>query len=76
MDDINNLQIASMKASEFNFTPPPYPVYIIRQPYPSGYIEHPHVFLKYDGENDNAREHIARYMKAMSLWLTDDDVST
>jgi hypothetical protein len=36
-------------------------------------MEHPPLFPKYDGEKGNAREHIARYLEAMSPWLTHDE---
>lgn len=60
MDVIRSLKIPGVKASEVDFTLP-YPAYIRRQPYPSGYIEHPLVFPKHDGERGNAREHICSF---------------
>lgn len=36
------------------------------------YIDHPPTIPKYDGENGDSREHIAKFIEATSPWLADD----
>nr|POE65400.1 hypothetical protein CFP56_55263 [Quercus suber] len=43
---------------------PPYPEEIVGKPYPANYI--PSIFPKYDGITGNAREHIRRYVNALT----------
>ena len=45
-------------------TRPPYPKKIAGKPYPANYM--PPIFLKYDVITGNAREHIRRYVDALT----------
>lgn len=71
IDVINQLHKQTNRPTKLDFTPP-YPVYIRRQLYLPGHVEHPPQFLKYNGEKGNVREHITRFVELMSPWLNDD----
>ena len=62
------------KAKSFAYidTRPPYLVEIARKPYPANYT--PPVFPKYDGMIANARDHIRRYVDALTAHSHDHEL--
>nr|POE89448.1 hypothetical protein CFP56_01804 [Quercus suber] len=61
-----------MESAIYVDTRPPYPEEIAGKPYPASYT--PFIFLKYDGITRNAREHIRRYVDALTTHAYDHEL--
>ena len=58
------LKARQVESSTYIDTRAPYPEEMAKKPYPTNYT--PPIFLKYDGMIGNAREHIKRYVDALT----------
>jgi hypothetical protein len=51
---------------------PPYPMAILRMPYPDGYT--PPKFTKFDGKEGNAQEHVVRFIETLGAFSGDTNL--
>jgi len=61
-----------VKSSAYIDTRPPYLEEMARKPYPTNYM--PPIFPKYDGMIGNARDHIRRYVDALTTQSHDHEL--
>ena len=66
------LEARKAESSTYIDTRPPYPEEMARKPYPANYT-HP-IFPKYNGMIRNAREHIRRYVDALTAHFHDHEL--
>ncbi|PON54500.1 hypothetical protein PanWU01x14_194590 [Parasponia andersonii] len=59
----------SVVAIEFQ---PPYPAWITLKPYPKDYVSPS--FKKFNGKNDNAREHIISFLDDLGVYASDHEL--
>lgn len=53
-------------------TDPPYPLEILEQPYPEGYVSPQ--FVLYDGVRGNPKEHVKRFVESLGRYARNDEL--